>query len=159
MQTLFFSLDTASVAAIIPVMDHIMNCLNQQTGMTYHPSLIAAMKLVSKKMDRYYLLTNSLPVYRIAMVLHPGMKLEYFCNHNWEAKWIEEAERLVRTKYVEQYEQQADEAPTMPSTNSITHHNSGFALFGDLSVTTAPHASEIQEYLSHPVENVKDPLK
>ena len=87
------------------------------------------------------------------------MKLEYFCNHEWEAEWIGEAERLVRTKYVEQYEQQADKAPTTPSTSSITHHNSRFALFGDLSVTTAPRASEIQEYLSHPVENVKDLLR
>ena len=63
--------------------------------MTYHPSIIAAMKLASKKMDCYYLLTDSFPVYQIAIVLHPGMKLEYFHNHNWEAKWIEEAERLV----------------------------------------------------------------
>jgi len=93
------------------------------------------------------------------MVLHPGMKLKYFCNHNWEAEWIEEAERLVQTKYVEQYEQQADKAPTTPSTGSITHHNSGFASFGDLSVTTAPCSCEIQEYLSHPVKNIKDPLK
>ena len=127
--------------------------------MTYHPAIIAAMKLASKKMDCYYSLTDSLPIYRITMVLHPGMKLEYFHNHEWEAEWIGEVERLVRTKYVEQYEQQADEAPTTPSTSSITHHNSGFASFGDLSVTTAPRVSEIQEYLSHPVENVKDPLR
>ena len=53
------------------------------------------MKLVSKKMDCYYFLTDSSPVYQIAMVLHLGMKLEYFCNYNWEAEWIEEAERLV----------------------------------------------------------------
>ena len=86
------------------------------------------------------------------MVLHLGMKLEYFCNHEWEAEWIGEVERLVQTKYVKQYEQQADEAPTTPLTSSITHHNSGFASFGDLSVMIAPRTSEIQEYLSHPVE-------
>ena len=76
-------------------MDHITNSLNQQTGKTYHPAIIAAMKLASKKMDCYYSLTDSLPIYRITMVLHPGMKLEYFCNHKWEAEWIGEAERLV----------------------------------------------------------------
>ena len=63
--------------------------------MTYHPTIIAAMKLVSKKMDRYYSLTDSSPIYRIAMVLHPGMELKYFHNHEWEAEWIGEAERLV----------------------------------------------------------------
>ena len=51
-------------------MDCITNSLNQRTGMTYHPAIIAAMKLVSKKMDRYYSLTDSSPIYRIAMVLH-----------------------------------------------------------------------------------------
>ena len=53
------------------------------------------MKLASKKIDRYYSLTDPSSIYRIAMVLHPGMKLEYFHNHEWEAEWIREAERLV----------------------------------------------------------------
>src|SRR5882724_1392417 len=88
------------------------------------------------------------------MVLHPGMKLEYFCNKNWKEEWIDEAERLI-----EQYEKEADEASPMPSTSSNMNSDGGFASFGDLSVTTAPHASEIQKYLNHPVENVKDPLK
>jgi len=26
------------------------------------------------------------------MVLHPGLKLEYFQQHHWEGEWIEEAE-------------------------------------------------------------------
>ena len=38
------------------------------------------------------------------------------------------------------------------------NYDGRIASFGDLSVTTAPHASKIQEYLNHPVENVKDPF-
>jgi hypothetical protein len=38
-------------------------------------------------------------------------------------------------------------------------NNNGFASFGNLSVTKCCHASEIQKYLSLPVENVQDPLK
>ncbi|KAF8469358.1 hypothetical protein DFH94DRAFT_598423, partial [Russula ochroleuca] len=75
--TLYFSQDSASVTAVIPAMDRITSDLNYQTGKTYHPSLAAAMKLACKKLDRYYSLTNASSVYRIAMVLHPGMKLEY----------------------------------------------------------------------------------
>ena len=76
-------------------MDRIMSNLNNQTGKAYHPSLAAAMKLARNKMDRYYLLTDSSSAYRIAMVLHPGMKLKYFHNQKWEGEWIEQAETLV----------------------------------------------------------------
>jgi hypothetical protein len=76
-------------------MDRLTDGLNYKTGKAYHPSLAAAMKLVHKKMDRYYSLTDSSAIYHIAMVLHPGMKLEYFRNHEWEKDWIEEAETLV----------------------------------------------------------------
>lgn len=158
--TLFFSQDSASVAAVIPAMDRITNHLNYQTGKAYHPSIAAAMKLARKKMDRYYSLTDSSTTYRIAMVLHPGMKLEYFRNQEWQAEWIEEAESLVRDQYVAKYEKVADEGDESDATPTKNPtHNVGFASFGNLSVTSAPRASEIQEYLNHPVENVKDPLK
>ena len=114
------------------------------------------MKLACKKMDRYYSLTDSSHVYHIAMVLHPGMKLEYFRNQKWEAEWIEQAETLVREVYAAKYEKITED--TAPK-DSTTKNNDGFASFGNLSVTTCPHASEIQEYLSHCVENIKDALK
>jgi hypothetical protein len=142
---LFFSQDSASVAAVIPAMDRITSQLNYETGKAYHPS-----------MDRYYSLTDSSHVYRIAMVLHPGMKLEYFHNQKWEEEWIEQAETLVREEYAAKYEKVIED--TAPKTD-LTKNNDGFASFGNLSVTTCPRASEIQEYLSHVVKNVKDPLK
>ena len=37
--------------------------------------------------------------------------------------------------------------------------NNGFASFRNLSVMTTPHPNEIHKYLTHAVENVKDPLK
>jgi hypothetical protein len=114
------------------------------------------MKLARKKMDRYYSLTDSSHVYRIAMILHPGMKLDYFRNQKWEEDWIEQAKTLVREVYAAKYEK-ATEAST--SQDSTTKGDDGFASFGNLSVTTCPRASEIEEYLSHVVENVKDPLK
>jgi hypothetical protein len=138
-------------------MDRITSNLNTRTGKAYHPSLTAAMKLARKKMDHYYSLTDSSDVYHIAMVLHPGMKLEYFRNQKWEGEWIEQADTLVRREYAAKYEKAVDELNTAPSNNSNT--DNGFASFGNLSITTCPRVSEIQEYLSLPVENVKDPLK
>jgi hAT family C-terminal dimerisation region len=138
-------------------MDQITNNLNNQTGKAYHPSLMAAMKLTRKKMDHYYSLTDSSNIYRIAMVLHPGMKLEYFHNQKWEHEWIEQADTLVRREYVAKYEKAVDESNMAPSNKSNTDDR--FTSFSNLSVTTCPHASEIQKYLCLPVKNIKEPLK
>jgi hypothetical protein len=37
-------------------------------------------------------------------VLHPGLKLEYFRQHDWEKEWIEQAETMVREEYAANYE-------------------------------------------------------
>jgi len=67
---------------------------HKKTGKVYHPSLVASMKLASKKMGCYCSLMDSSPTYQITMVLHPGMKLEYFHNQNWN-EWNDKAERLI----------------------------------------------------------------
>ena len=136
-------------------MDQITNHLNHHTGKAYHPSLVMAMKLAQKKMDCYYSLTNSSHAYHITMVPHPGMKLEYFCNQKWEAEWIKQVETLVWEEYAAKYEKTTEDA----APKDLTKNDDGFASFSVLSVTTCPCASEIQEYLSHVVKNVKDPLK
>ncbi len=46
-----------------------------------------------------------------------------------------------------------------PVKTSKTNDNGGFTSFGNLSITSTPCASEIQAYLKHPVENVKDLMK
>jgi hypothetical protein len=75
--TLYFSRDSASIAAVIPAMDTLTNTLNPDTKEAYHPSILAAMKLARKKMDRYYSLTDDSAPYRIAM--GKSMTLSYYC--------------------------------------------------------------------------------
>jgi len=65
--TLFFSQDSASTAAIIPAMDKLDNNLNPDTKRTYHPAILAAMKLARHKINRYYLITDVSSIYCIAM--------------------------------------------------------------------------------------------
>jgi hypothetical protein len=65
--TLFFSQDSASAAAIIPAMDKLDNNLNPDTKRTYHPAILAAMKLARQKINCYYLITDVSSIYRIAM--------------------------------------------------------------------------------------------
>ena len=38
------------------------------------------------------------------LVLHPGLKLEYFQQKGWEEDWIDTVEDLVHKEYVAQYE-------------------------------------------------------
>jgi hypothetical protein len=65
--TVFFSQDGASVAAVIPAMDRLDNHLNPAMQKLYHPAIQAAMKLVRKKLNRYYSMTDVSLVYQIAM--------------------------------------------------------------------------------------------
>ena len=37
-------------------------------------------------------------------VLHPGLKLEYFQQHEWEEDWIDVAENLVQEEYAVNYQ-------------------------------------------------------
>ena len=38
------------------------------------------------------------------LVLHPGLKLEYFRQQNWEPDWIEMAENITQEEYFDAYE-------------------------------------------------------
>jgi hypothetical protein len=51
-------------------MDILSNTLNPDTNETYHSSIVTAMNLARKKMDRYYSLTDFSAAYRIAMGMY-----------------------------------------------------------------------------------------
>jgi len=42
----------------------------------------------------------------LQLVFHPGLKLEYFCQQDWEDEWIDVAENLVCKEYIDAYENQ-----------------------------------------------------
>ena len=56
--TLFFSQDSASIAAVIPAMDKLDDYLNPNTKKAYHPAIQAAMCLTWKKINHYYAMTD-----------------------------------------------------------------------------------------------------
>ena len=90
------------------------------------------------------------------MVLHPGMKLEYFRQHDWENDWIKEAENLMRRAYTASY----DNATNKPAASEVatTTPTEDFIDFGNLSVPTAARTHEIDDYLRLLVESVTNPL-
>ncbi|KAG2085762.1 uncharacterized protein F5147DRAFT_527162, partial [Suillus discolor] len=98
--TLFFSRSTPNLATVIPAMDLIDTRMTKYSHDTkYSPSIRAAVQLAKKTLDRYYELTDTSEVYRIAMILHPRHKLTYFKSAGWEQDWINTAETLVHDKF------------------------------------------------------------
>jgi hypothetical protein len=142
-------------------MDKLDKRLNSQSKQAYHPSIHVAMTLAQKKMNRYYSLTDLSDVYRIAMVLHPGLKLEYFKQRGWEPEWIEVAEELTCERFMARYRDVDGGTDEAIEERSNAEDSSAFSDFANISVTQSviPKATELDEYLCLPVENVKDPLK
>jgi len=48
-------------------MDTLTSTLDPEKKVPYHPSIVAAMAVARKKLDRYYSLTDDAAPYRIAM--------------------------------------------------------------------------------------------
>ncbi|KAI3998135.1 hypothetical protein K525DRAFT_215035 [Schizophyllum commune Loenen D] len=103
---LFFSRDeTPNLASVIPAMDRLDRelataCVDE--GL--EPAIRAAANLAKKTLNWYYSLTDASETYRIAMVLHPRYKLNYFRTAGWTDKWIKAAELVTRATYAEKYQ-------------------------------------------------------
>jgi len=52
-------------------------------------------------------------------VLHPGLKLEYFRQQDWEEEWVDNAESLVRDEYIAHYEGKESLVTPVAATNSV----------------------------------------
>ena len=73
----------------------------------------------------------------LSSVLHPGLRLEYFHQHDWEEEWIENAEMLVHDKYIACYEGKA------PHTQ-ISLHTAGDAIQSIAAMAQDQKLSEIR---------------
>jgi hypothetical protein len=75
---MFFSKDTANIAAIIQAMDKLDARLQSNSKQKIHPVIKAAMKFAKAKLNCYYSLTDLSPCYRIAMGMSPTSH-SYLC--------------------------------------------------------------------------------
>ncbi|KAE9396505.1 hypothetical protein BT96DRAFT_780829, partial [Gymnopus androsaceus JB14] len=78
--TKFFSSNSPNIAAVIPAMDQINEAF--ATGIVNEQELSAplrhALSIGKQTLNKYYQLMDTSHIYRIAMILHPSFKLEYF---------------------------------------------------------------------------------
>ncbi|TFK61243.1 hypothetical protein BDN72DRAFT_729808, partial [Pluteus cervinus] len=90
--TEFFSRGTPNLPAVIPAIDLIDNHFTDaiRDG-NLNPAIRSAMILAKRTLNKYYSLTDDSTVYRIAMILHPRHKLNYFKEAGWDNDWVKEA--------------------------------------------------------------------
>ncbi|KAJ3765327.1 hypothetical protein FB446DRAFT_628153, partial [Lentinula raphanica] len=96
--TLFFSADGANISSVIPAMDAIDEALASGilNNETLSQPIRHALAIGKKTLNKYYSLTDDSDLYRIAMVLHPEYKLEYFRKARWTQEWVDAASHVTR---------------------------------------------------------------
>ncbi|KNE88916.1 hypothetical protein PSTG_17635 [Puccinia striiformis f. sp. tritici PST-78] len=93
---------SARVAEVVVFIDSITASLSTVVANEddrYPPALRNACRAGVLITNKYYSLTDCSPIYRIAMVLHPSFKDEYFKLAKWPKAWIDKAIHLTREMY------------------------------------------------------------
>ncbi|SJL18439.1 uncharacterized protein ARMOST_22028 [Armillaria ostoyae] len=163
--TLYFSRSTPNLATVIPAMDHIDQVF--ATASIQNTQLSAPMRaslLVAKKtLNRYYSMTDKSDLYRIAMILHPRYKLDYFVEANWEPGWIADACRVLCEEFDRKYKHLMDDVVVMEDekdTNAQSLQSDN--IFDNLNSLKAPKRADVRDdldrYLSTDTELTDNPL-
>ncbi|PLW07450.1 hypothetical protein PCASD_24781 [Puccinia coronata f. sp. avenae] len=93
---------SACVAEVVVMIDQItagLSAVIANDDGKYPPALQNACHVGLWITNKYYSLTDCSPIYRIAMVLHPSFKDEYFNLAKWPQAWINKAINLTREMY------------------------------------------------------------
>ncbi|KAH9828837.1 uncharacterized protein C8Q71DRAFT_680495, partial [Rhodofomes roseus] len=89
---------------VIPAMDIIDKQLaTDALNHALDPAIRVAVSLGKRAINHYYNKSDESAVYRIAMVLDPRNKLQYFRDNAWPDEWITDARFLVRQAYDEDW--------------------------------------------------------
>ncbi|KNF05250.1 hypothetical protein PSTG_01464 [Puccinia striiformis f. sp. tritici PST-78] len=135
---------SARLSHIVLFIDQITEHLSTAiTNKKYPPALRNACRFGLKKTNKYYSLTDSSPLYRIAILLHPSLRDEYFKLANWEPDWIAEAIRLAREMWVTHYKPRTlNPATTTPLTSAKPRPKTGMlAGLGSAAAARDGHSS------------------
>ncbi|KAL0950470.1 hypothetical protein HGRIS_014954 [Hohenbuehelia grisea] len=170
--TVWFSqYSVCAIATVIPTMDRIDELLADAPSKELHPAVKAATQFGKQVMNRYYAKTDLSDIYRVAMVLHPGTKLDYFKKHDWQADWIQGAKNLIRRVFdvyisaanaarsSESNARTASGTSNTPDTgfDALSEHDD-FSFFSNISVAPQQERDALDEYLAAPTVSTSSPL-
>ncbi|TFK80653.1 hypothetical protein K466DRAFT_503536 [Polyporus arcularius HHB13444] len=99
--TTYFSRGSPNLARVIPAMDLIdMTLTNQIRDETrYDHAIRTSLARGKKLLNRYYKLSDMSATYRIALMLHPSYKDQYFKQAGWPSSWIKDAQEMLQDEY------------------------------------------------------------
>ncbi|OJT08548.1 hypothetical protein TRAPUB_554 [Trametes pubescens] len=166
------------VHEVIPFMDLLTEHVDEFIADdTLHPAVRGAAKRGRAILDKYYTLTDTTIVYRIAMMLHPRYKTQYFKDQSWPEDWITEARAIIEKEWTSNYKPKDAPAPAdIPAVPAPSASRPGpgrrSAAASAASVSTRKRFAAIggaakagcvdalKKYLEEPpAETVTDPLK
>ncbi|KAA1104156.1 hypothetical protein PGT21_012411 [Puccinia graminis f. sp. tritici] len=144
---------SARIADVVFMIDQITSNLAAVIAKTdperdHPPALRNVCRAGLRITNKYYSLTDCSPLYRIAMVLHPSFKDEYFKLAKWPKEWIDEAVRLTREMYNKWYKpRNVESAPSAAEQED----ESGWAQTGVLAGLGDAAAARIAAPSSDPI--------
>lgn len=107
------------VHEVIPIIDVLTNHFDSVIDNTrLHPVVRAAALRGLIMLNKYYAKSDESVVYRIAMILHPAFKLDYFTKARWEVEWIAEAKRVITEVWVRDFKPASVATAAHPSASS-----------------------------------------
>ncbi|KAL1941326.1 hypothetical protein VTO73DRAFT_7143 [Trametes versicolor] len=146
-------------------MDHINDLLTNWTrdDDTYEEPIRVALGLAKKTLNRYYKISDMFAVYRIAMILHPCYKVDYFKSAHWPKAWQKDTRKMVEEEYSKHYAPSDDDAASAPHTRradmkgpSESQEGNIFDHLPSMAEGSGKHLEdELQQYLDSPTVFVK----
>ncbi|PLW56539.1 hypothetical protein PCANC_01509 [Puccinia coronata f. sp. avenae] len=114
------------VAFIDQITDHLSTAIS---GKNYPPALRNACWVGLQITTKYCSLTDSSPLFRIAILLHPLLRDKYLKLAQWEPEWISEAIRLARDMWLSIYKP-SPVAPSLALAATVIHKQKTGTLAG-----------------------------
>ncbi|KAH9848307.1 hypothetical protein C2E23DRAFT_739869, partial [Lenzites betulinus] len=143
------------VIPYINVLTEHVNNIHKNSALTI-PVRTAA-KCGHVRLDKYYTLTDDCIVHRVAMILHPRYKKEYFRCLDWPSEWISEAEELVRNEWRSYYKPKVSRIQPAACPAALLASRNMFAFI--MAGNTNNDEDVLEAYLDGPaLTTVKDPI-
>ncbi|KNF00496.1 hypothetical protein PSTG_06187 [Puccinia striiformis f. sp. tritici PST-78] len=130
---------SARLSNVVLFIDQITEHLSTIISNPVYPAALRnACRLGLKKTNKYYSLTDTSPLYRIAILLHPSLRDKYFKLAKWEPEWIAEAIRLARNMWVSHYKP----PPITPSSSAPSSSKPITGMLAGLGVAAAAQGGD-----------------
>ena len=91
------------------------------------------------------------------LVLHPQLKLRYFQQQGWEKGWVETAEEIIRDEFSKYDNLEADNASQAPAVSDAVTDDEAVDFY-DIPMDGIAEPHELDDYLSQPIEKVRNPI-